>query len=171
MHKTLLLLATCLFVVKMSAQKPVEATNEFTIEGLVAKNLVITLDSLKNHPTTKIDSFVITNHLGERKSVMRNLAVVPIRTFLNQAKINVESLKQLNEIYFVFEAVDGYKVVFSWNELFNNRVGQEVYVIVEKNGKSLNNQEDRISIFSQSDQMTGRRYVKNLRKIVVKRAE
>jgi hypothetical protein len=31
-----------------SAQKPMETTDAFTIEGLVKKNLVITLDSLKN---------------------------------------------------------------------------------------------------------------------------
>jgi len=164
MHKVILLLAAFLFAAKISAQQTVQATNEFSIEGLVVKTLVINLDSLKAHSTTRIDSLVITNHVGERKSTLKNLAVVPLRDFLNQADIPVESPKQLSEIYFVCEAGDGYKVVFSWNEIFNNPVGREIYLIVEKNGKKLENTEDRICLISRSDQMTGRRYVKGLKK-------
>ena len=68
-------------------------------------------------------------------------------------------------------ATDGYKVVFSWNEIFNNALGQEIYIIVEKNGTGVEKLEDRITIITPTDNMTGRRYVKSLKKITVKRAE
>lgn len=155
-----LILITLLILTNLSAQKPIDTTNEFTIEGLVEKTLVINTDSLKNRPTIKIDSIIITNHLGERKSVLRNLAVIPIKDFLSKAVIKVESPKKLSEFYFAFVAVDGYKVVFSWNEIFNNKLGQEIYIIAEKDGQEIESLNDRISIFSRTDLMTGKRYVK-----------
>jgi hypothetical protein len=77
----------------------------------------------------------------------------------------------LSECYFVFIASDGYKVVYSWNEIFNTKNGQGIYVIVERDGKKIDQIEDRISVFSKADLMTGRRYVKGLSRIIVKRAE
>ena len=171
MQKTFLLACILFTLTNMSAQKAITSTDQFTIEGLVTRNIVVTLDSINSYPTTRIDSVVITNHLGERKSTLKNLAVIPIRDFLSQAVIPVESPRLLSEIYFTFIATDGYKVVFSWNEIFNNSNGREVYIIVEKNGKKLENLDDRIALIAPTDQMTGRRYVKGLQKIIVRRAE
>ncbi len=156
-------------MVNCLAQNEIEASNEFTIEGLVETPLVIHLDSFDNHVTTEIDSLIITNHLGQRKSTLKNLRVIPIRAFLSQVKIKVDNPKYLSEFYFVFIATDGYKVVFSWNELFNNPIGKEIFIIIEKNKVKIDKLEDRISIFSRTDVMTGRRYVKSLKKIVVQR--
>ncbi len=171
MKKIFWIIASFSILNHVSAQTTVEMTNAFTIEGLVKKSLVVTLDSLKKYPTTSIDSIVITNHLGQRKSTLKNIKVIPVRNFLDQLEIEVESPKQLSEFYFVFTAADGYKVVFSWNEIFNNALGQEVYVICEKDGAGVEQLENRISIISRTDKMTGRRYVKSLKKITVKRSE
>ena len=154
-----------------TAQKSSEASNEFSIEGAVRKPVTITLDSLKNYPTTSLDSLVITNHLGQRKSALKNLRVIPLKTFLDKVEIPAESPKQLSEYYFVFMATDGYKVVFSWNEIFNSRLGQELYLICGKDGKRIENLDDRIAVISAADLFTGRRYVKSLKKIVVKHAD
>ena len=171
MQKAFLLLLAFSIIDKIPAQKTIEATNEFVIEGTVQKSLIVTIDSLKKYPTTQIDSIVITNHRGEKKSTLKNIAAVPIRNFLNKIEIEVESPKQLSEFYFIFVASDGYKAVFSWNEIFNNKLGQEIYIIMESDGKKIENLDGRISIFSRTDLMSGRRYVKGLKKIIVKRVE
>ncbi|MEI7587703.1 hypothetical protein [Runella sp.] len=161
-----------LFLIAQSvAQKSTSVSDQFTIEGLVRKTLTITIDSLKKQATVHLDSLVITNHAGVKKSTLRNIKAVPIKQFLDQAEFDVESPKQLSELYFVFIASDGYKVVYSWNEIFNNPIGGAIYLIVERDGLGLDKIEDRISVFSKTDDKTGRRYVKGLSKVVVKRAE
>lgn len=171
MKKLLLILITASIMNSLSAQKAVETTHEFVVEGLVKKNLIVTLDSIKKYPTTSIDSIVITNHLGQRKSTLKNIKVIPVKIFLDQLEIEVESPRFLSEVYFVFTATDGYTVVYSWNEIFNHPSGKEIFIICEKNGASIENLEDRISVISSTDVMTGRRYVKSLKKIVVKQVE
>ncbi|MCC6279691.1 MAG: hypothetical protein IT262_03760 [Saprospiraceae bacterium] len=47
MKKALWLIFICSVLHSVSAQKTMEATNAFTIEGIVKKSLVVTLDSLK----------------------------------------------------------------------------------------------------------------------------
>lgn len=153
------------------AQKSTGVSDQFTVEGLVRKTQAITTDSLKKQATVHLDSLVIINHAGVKKSTLRNIKAVPIKQFLDQAEFDVESPKQLSEFYFVFTASDGYKVVYSWNEIFNNPIGEAIYLIVEHDGLGLDKQDDRISVFSRTDDKTGRRYVKGLSKVLVKRAE
>lgn len=164
---TLLFLA----LTRAIAQKNVSITDAFTLEGQVRKELLITLDSLRAYPVDTIDSLVITNHLGQRKSTLTNIRGVSLKRILGQADIPVDSPKELSAFYFVFVAADGYKVVFSWNEIFNTKTGDGIFLVAGSNGKDAAELDNRIAVFSQSDAMTGRRYVKGLKKIVVRRAE
>ncbi len=169
MKKVFFLISALISFQTVLAQKITSSTNEFIIEGLVDHKWIINLDSLKTYATENIDSIVITNHLGEKKSVLKKLKVIPIKSILDKLAITVEGPKQLSEFYLIFKAEDGYKVVYSWNELFNTQIGQGVYIIAEKEGKGLAELEDRIAVFSRSDFRTGRRLVKSLKNIVIKR--
>ena len=51
------------------AQKTVEATDEINIFGLVDKPTTIPFVTIAEQPTTTIESFKVTNHLGEKKRV------------------------------------------------------------------------------------------------------
>ena len=166
-------LASLLLVhfLQLSAQKTTPTTQAFTVEGLVEQPLTIQMADLKNYATVSIDSVVIKNHLGERKSTLKNIKAVPLKSVLRDLKIKAEQPRQLSEFYFVCIAADGYKVVFSWNEVFNNPLGDTISIIVEVNGKQIQELDNRIAIFSPTDEMTGRRYVKSLEKIVVRRVE
>jgi len=83
----------------------------------------------------------------------------------------LETPKVLSEYYFVCIASDNYKVVFSWNEIFNSDTGKSVYIITAQDGKPATGLDNRIALVSPKDQMTGRRYVKGLQKIVVERVK
>ena len=143
----------------------------FAVTGAVEKKMTLTADSLERFPMRKIDSVVILNHLGQRKSTLKNLEVVRLRDVLSRSVIPVESPKQLNEFYFVCIASDGYKAVFSWNELFNNPLGDSIFIIVRRDGKVSGELPEGIAVISPTDTMNGRRYIKNLEKISVRRAE
>jgi len=56
----------------LSAQKEnIPATENFTIEGKVKKELTVSLADLSSYKSHSIDSIVITNHLGERRSTLK----------------------------------------------------------------------------------------------------
>jgi hypothetical protein len=95
--------------------------------------------------------------------------VILLKDILDKVEIDAENHKVLNEYYFVCVASHNYKVVFSWNEIFNNPAGESVYIITGQDGKWAYLLDNRIVLVSPKDQMTGRRYIKGLQKIVVER--
>ena len=155
-----------------SAQKEnIPTTENFSIEGKVRKSLSLSLADLSSYKSYSIDSIVITNHLGERKSSLKKVKAVLLKDILDKVEIDAETPKVLSEYYLVCIASDNYKVVFSWNEIFNNDTGKSVYIITAQDGKPATGLDNRIALVSPKDQMTGRRYVKGLQKIVVERVK
>lgn len=170
--RSILLLFFVVGFFSMSAQKEnIPTTENFTIEGKVKKEITISLADLSSYKSYTIDSIVITNHLGERKSTLKKVKGVLLKDILEKTEIDAEIPKVLSEYYFVCIASDNYKVVFSWNEIFNNASGQSIYIITEQDGKPASTLDNRIALISSKDQMTGRRYVKGLQKIIVGRVK
>ena len=64
-----------------------------------------------------------------------------------------------------------YKAVNSWNELFNTETGNNIYVALEKDGQPIEKMGSRILIVTTTDFKTGRRNLKCLDKILVRRVE
>jgi hypothetical protein len=159
-------------VFSSSAQKEnIPTTENFSIEGKVKKSLTVSLADLTSYKSYSIDSIVITNHLGERRSSLRNVKGVLLKDILNKVEIDAEPPKVLSEYYFVCIASDNYKVVFSWNEIFNSATGKSVYILTGLEGKPASALDNRIALVSPKDEMTGRRYVKGLQKIVIERVK
>ena len=168
----ILLLVLAFTVFSASAQKEnIPTTENFSIEGKVKKSLSLSLADLSSYKSYSIDSIVITNHLGERKSSLKKVKAVLLKDILDKVEIDAEAPKVLSEYYLVCIASDNYKVVFSWNEIFNSDTGKSVYIITAQDGKPATGLDNRIALVSPKDQMTGRRYVKGLQKIVVERVK
>jgi DMSO/TMAO reductase YedYZ molybdopterin-dependent catalytic subunit len=165
---TLLLLLTTTLVI---AQKEMKPTAQFIVSGEIKNTLTVTLNDLKNFKSQAISDLLITNHLGEQKSEAKGLRGVLLKSVLGNVDINAESAKVLSEYYFVCKATDGYTVVFSWNELFNTMVGESTFIITEKEGKPIDKLNDAIMLLTPSDFKTGRRHVKALTTIEVRRAD
>jgi len=155
-----------------SAQKEITATTEkFSIEGRVKKEMTVSLTDLSIYKTYTIDSVIITNHLKARKSTLKKVKGVRLKDILAKIEIDAENLKVLNEYYFVFIASDNYKVVFSWNEIFNNNSGKSFYIITGESGKPASALDSHIALICPGDENTGRRYIKGLQKITVERVK
>jgi hypothetical protein len=143
----------------------------FSIEGEVVKSVQIDSTLLRSYPFVYLDSIRIYSHDMQPRSLMRNVKGVLLKNILSAVTFNNENPKVLSEYYIECVATDGYKVVFSWNELFNSETGNHVMIITEKNGAPFSNQDDRIALVSPSDKATGRRYVKWLSKIIIQRVK
>jgi len=151
-------------------QKEFKPTQSFTITGEVKSPTVVQAVDLKKGRIQNIGDVVITNHLGERKSEAKALKGVLLKEVLESVEINAENPRVLSEYYFVCKANDGYTVVYSWNELFNTPTGNTAYLVTEREGKSLTEMSDAILMISPGDFKTGRRHMKALASIEVRRA-
>lgn len=163
----LVLITTSLFAL---GQKPIPTTENFTVEGKVKKEMTVSLADLSSYKSYSIVGIVITNHLGERRSTLKNEGVL-LKDILGKIEIDSENPKLLSEFYFVCLASDNYKVVFSWNEIFNNDPGKSIYILNGNDGKPASALDNRIALISPKDEMTGRRYVKGLQRIIIERAK
>lgn len=160
----------CFLFLLVSIAGIAQQTQSFLVTGAVVKQQTINTDSLKIFKVYNIDSLNVTSHTGMFKHKDEKLKGVLLKDVLSNTRFKVSSPKLLSELYFVCIANDGYKVVYSWNELYNTIVGETVYLLVEKNGKSINDMPEGIQMLSAKDYKTGRRYLHNLSKIIVGQA-
>lgn len=145
-------------------------TNEILITGEIEHELTITLSDLDKFEKHAIPDIEITNHLGEKKGTAKNLKGILMKDILSAVQFKTDNPKLLSEFYLVFLASDGYKVVYSWNEIFNSPTGSGVYLITEKEGKTIGQMDQRMLTMTISDHNTGRRNIKALSKIIARRA-
>ncbi len=152
-------------------QHQIAPADELQIMGKITKAVTFTLTDLTSIPSQPIQDLNIVNHKGEDKGKATGLKGFLLKTLFDKITFVYDKPKELNEFYFIFVATDGYKVVFSWNEIFNTEVGNSLFVITEKDGKTMTTMEDRIVVVSASDLKIGRRYIKGLSKIIVNKVD
>jgi hypothetical protein len=169
--KKLFFIALLLSTGTILAQEKSTPTSKFAITGKVTKESMITLDSLKQYTVKNLGDIKVTDHLGNFKHQDDQLKGILLKDILSHTIFAVATPKLLSTVYFVCAGADGYKVVYSWNELYNTSVGDNVFVITEKNGIKLEKMPESIQMTSYTDYKTGRRYLHNLDKIVVCIAE
>jgi hypothetical protein len=169
-HMKFILLTGCLLVAGLvQAQEKVQPTSMFTIKGKVKKTVSIALAELDGFKTLSLDSVAIYNHKMEWKKTMRNIKGVLLKDILGKVEIDMTDPKLLSEIFITCVASDGYKIVFSWNELFNSAIGKKAIIITEMDGQKGAAINDHIVLLSPADEATGRRYVKGLKNIIIER--
>lgn len=155
------------------AQKKIESSKSLAIVGAVKQEISFSIADLQKYPSQKAGKgkLNIYSHDGTLRSTLKGLEGIPIKMLFEKVEFAVDSPKDLSQVYLVFEATDGYQALYSWNEIFNTPVGDQVYVLTKADGLGLETMEQRIAVVSMSDVRTGRRYVKGFNKITVKRLE
>jgi hypothetical protein len=155
-----------LFLQGSIAQKTSESIK---VSGEVQKEETIDISKLSGYTTVHLDSLRIYTHDMQPKGLMKNINGVLLKDILSAIPFNNENPKVLSEYYIECQATDGYKVLFSWNEIFNSETGNHVMIITSKNGTDIAQLDDRLALVSPTDKATGRRYVKWLSKIIIHR--
>ena len=161
----------CIFTLyfPLLAQKQALPTDEIRIFGLIDTSVTMSFSKLSEFPKVDIGDFDITNHAGEFKKKYTQLKGISLLNVLDKVHISSPTPKELSEFYFVFKGSDGYAVVFSWNEIFNTDVGKFLFIITEINAKSQSDSPERVLLICTKDFRTGRRHIKGLQSIEIKR--
>jgi len=165
---SLFLILLCVATFSFS-QETIKPTDDIKIIGLIEKPVTITFSDIAKENAVSLENFKVTNHLGEFRKEIKNIKAVPLLPFLEKVVITSSSPKVLSECYLVFRCSDGYSVVYSWNEIFNTEIGKSIFVITESDNKKLSESSDRILVISTLDFKTGRRHLKGLSSIEIKR--
>lgn len=153
------------------AQQQDERTREFVVTGEIKKELKFTFADIERLPAKALGDVVITNHMGEPRGTATRLSGVLVKDLLQDLALDEASPKRFSEFYLTFVASDNYKVVYSWNEIFNSPTGENLYLITSRDGKKMQEMEESILILTPTDLKTGRRHIKGLSKIVVRRVD
>lgn len=169
--KNLILTFAILASLSVEAQRTISPTDSLYVMGKVKNATVFTIADLDTFPKTTIKDQIIYNHNGEAKDTLTEMIGIPIKTLLASILYVYEKPKVLNEFYFVFEASDGYRVVFSWNEIYNTGIGNNAFIVTEIEGKKNKDIGQRILFISTGDLKTGRRFIKGLEKIEVRQLD
>jgi hypothetical protein len=154
----------------MAQDKFGPATHQFSISGKIKNPSVITMDSLAKYSIVPIGGMAVTDHTGALKHKDADLKGILLKDILIHTEIDAAGPHFYSGFYFTCVGSDGYKVVYSWNELFNTEIGDHVYIIMEKNGVTAGKLPESIQMASMMDQKTGRRYLHNLDKIIISEA-
>ena len=170
--RNLVILWSILLSGVLVAQHKVERTNQFSIEGLVDKPAVVDFAAILKYPQVRLGEVTVRNHRGEEKMTAKGVKGVLLKQVIDSSvRIAIRKPKELSELYIVLTASDGYKNVYSWNELFNTVVGDHVYIVTETDGKQIGEMEGAILIVSTADQNAGTRHFKGLKKVEIRKAE
>lgn len=144
-------------------------TEQMKISGAVEKSLVLSVADLKQFPPQSVGEIPIVCQSGANLGKIENLKGVLLRDILEKAVVVSKSHNDVKKMAIIATASDGYKVVFSWSEVFNSPLGESIIVFYERNGLPLDDDEGRIALVSAKDIRTGPRHVKWLDGIEVRK--
>ena len=160
----LFLPAFLLLIICFSAQA--QQSSRIDLTGLVKHSTTITVDSLSQMSVKMGGPVNIVGSTGQVRRVITSFRGVLLRDLLNRAGIDMPNPKEKGKYYVVARATDGYTAVFSYNELFNNPTGQQVFVLFDENGKPIA-EDGAFVLLAANDTVTGARHVKWLNQIEV----
>lgn len=144
-------------------------TERFTVSGAVEHPLTLSVPDLRKFPSQQHSAVPLICQTGAEVGRLESFRGVRLRDVLEKATVVSQDHNDVKKMAVIASASDGYKVVFSWSELFNSPVGEGVLVFFEKDGMPLGDDEGRIALVSAKDVRTGPRHVKWLQAIEVRK--
>ncbi|OCL84269.1 Oxidoreductase molybdopterin binding domain protein [Arcobacter porcinus] len=159
----LLLLSLFLF----SNENNYKVSKNLEISGLVLNKLNLDVKELEELSYFKSGSTPVICMSGETKDNVESYEGVLLKDLLDKAVLNISSRKDLNKVYIHAISTDGYETIFSYNEIFNTKLGDNIIVFYKKNGKYLEDYQGKIALISIDDIRNGPRHIKWLEKIIV----
>ena len=153
--------------INLFANENYKISTEIEVSGLVENNIKLDVKELEKMSYFKSGSTPVVCMSGETKDNVESYEGVLLRDIIDKAILKVNSRKEYNNIYFKAISTDGYEAIFSYNEVFNTKLGDNIIVFYKKNGNYLEDYQGKIALISIDDIKNGPRHIKWLKKIVV----
>jgi len=150
--------------VNMMAEAAVDGA--LLLSGRFQRPLSFSLEQLKRYESVMATPFDLrcytTNRFIRSVDAYRG---VRLTTLIGEAGLPNEVPGEFKRTVFIAVGQDGYVVTFSWHELFNTPIGENVLVAYECGGRMLDADDGAPILFSGSDILPAPRHVKRLARI------
>lgn len=136
------------------------------LTGSLVHPMSLSLEALRQYPAVTCPAFDLRCYTTQR--FIRTVAPyrgVRLTDLLGQAELRNDVDGDFKRTIFLAVGHDGYFVTFSWHELFNTPVGEQVIVAYECGDKALDAQHGAPVLFSGADLVPAPRHVKRLARI------
>lgn len=137
------------------------------IVGRVTNPLSIPIDTLHAMDCLELGDLPMICGSGEPKGRIGACRGVLLAELINQAEVVVKEHNDTKKMFVVATSDDGYKAVFSWQEIFNSPNGDGILVVLEKDGHPLYGGCGGVDLLSAHDHLTGPRYVRQLKTVEI----
>lgn len=137
------------------------------ITGRVKTPRVFGMESLWAMDIVETDDIPMVCGSGELKGRLGVCRGVLLADVINQTEVEITEHNDTKKMFVVASSDDGYKALFSWQEIFNSLNGEGILVVFEKGGKPLNADCSMVSLLSTKDFLSGPRYVNNLKSVEI----
>jgi DMSO/TMAO reductase YedYZ molybdopterin-dependent catalytic subunit len=142
-------------------------SEKLVVAGAVKTPLALGVDDLKAFPAEQITTVSVTRRV-DGKEIASTARGVRLSAVLDRAGLAAADANDWKHTVVLATATDGYRVVFSWPELFNGEGGASVLVVFERDGAPLGEREGRIAMIAARDLKTGPRSVRWLNRLDVR---
>ena len=132
------------------------------ITGRVRTPFEITMEDLLSMNQEVVCDLPLICGTGNPKGTIGDVKGVLLEEILRKADVLREEENATKKMYIVASSDDGYKTVFSWQEIFNTAVGGGVMILTEKGGKTMDGLDRPFELLSTEDYFSGPRYVRRL---------
>lgn len=147
-------------------------SEHLNVTGLVKTPLHLSVEDVRAMSSAAgVGNVPLVCESGADKGVLKQIRGIPLKTLLDKAQLDTRHPLDARRMFVVAKGTDGYRVVYSWGELFNSPEGDQVLVYVEREGKPLGADEGRFALVPMHDLRTGARQVKWLERIDVRRID
>jgi len=165
MHNQVLVFLLSLFLIDFGTAAEFTPINSVKMAGELEVPLVINKEWLtSSHQLTRVTvDRLVTTSSGEKKT--ERFTGYLLKDILKLAKPIQKDRHDWKKMIVAATAFDNYTVVFSYSELVNTPIGDQVVVYFEKDGVEVDLDSDGFGLISASDTRTGPRHVKVLTQI------
>lgn len=157
------LLMSCSAADRSWADATGRLTTAVTVKGDIEHELVLSVDDLRRLPVQRSDdtrSRSGPDSASTGTDAVRHYTGCLLRDVLDRAGPIEEHRFDKRKSVIVATASDGYRVVFSWSELYLSPIADGALVVYERDGAPLADDEGRIALISLKDTRPGPRHVK-----------
>jgi DMSO/TMAO reductase YedYZ molybdopterin-dependent catalytic subunit len=146
---------------------PALVTRILEVKGAVNHPLRLTAEELGAMELTEVRDVNMICGSGRSEGFIESYRGVRLTEVLNRADVIMRVHDSPNYLYVTAMSSDGRWALFSYQELFNTSVGEQVIVIIEKNGQPLGDDEGKIALISANDTRSGQRKMRYLKSVEV----
>ena len=143
----------------------------FAVSGRVKQSCRFDIEALQAMDMVTVEDMPLICGTGDIKGRIPRCRGVLLADIINAGSVIIIDHNDTKKMFLIVSSEDGYKTIFSWQELFNTSVGEGIIVVLEKNGIPVHDGCGDVDLFSANDFLSGPRYVKRLAKIEIVMAE